>query len=629
MDTNQDDRIIECPQCQIKNPVESDICYNCGVSLHEVPSKKISWNWLQALLIILLGVGVFYWYYRPDNKIPQPQKTKKTAPQPAIAFKKKLTPPVQSFTDKKTDNIETEIKQINLPVGTVRIKDVTGNLITEISVPVVGGGWIALPTQVSLGGYEWVLQMNPQSALEIEGGIISDQDQVGLWRIREDRNLEGPALQAWSPDRPLAWLALRSQDPLEPIELQAITEKGNFITASVPSDLSVSGVFMQDDRVVGWTFGNLMDGAFLWAGDEGRNLKTDIRVDDYYRLTFANGREEEFAMALAMGDNYSDLDRLEAFVQAFRFDPKLSANQTPVHLKTDAISRQLRSLIERAVQQGFAVQAANYFDAEVLIQAKDVNLLSDVVLLTAEGYGFEEAVNLAEGVIEDLQLPEKDEITQLNKLHSGLYQNWLTVLLESGEIEAAWRVFERAGQQRQGDLNIYLLGVKLALAENDWAAAEELLSAREYPSELREQVRSLQAQISELKGQEARIVIRFTPGVRQIPVTASLNQGTPQNFIVDTGATMVTIPFSTAEDLGIIITVRNPRRTVYTAGGVIYAPEVVLDSINLDGFETTNVKALVMDLPNQPDWGLLGLNYLRRFRMDLNTDEGVLSLEPR
>jgi clan AA aspartic protease (TIGR02281 family) len=139
----------------------------------------------------------------------------------------------------------------------------------------------------------------------------------------------------------------------------------------------------------------------------------------------------------------------------------------------------------------------------------------------------------------------------------------------------------------------------------------------------------LQAQISELKGQQGKIIIRFAPGTRQIPVTASINQMTSQEFIVDTGASMVTIPFSTARNLGIVISVRNPRRKVYTASGELYAPEVVLDSITLEGFETYNVKALVMDLPNQPDLGLLGLNYLRRFRMDLNTDEGMLLLAPK
>jgi clan AA aspartic protease (TIGR02281 family) len=174
-----------------------------------------------------------------------------------------------------------------------------------------------------------------------------------------------------------------------------------------------------------------------------------------------------------------------------------------------------------------------------------------------------------------------------------------------------------------------LFGVKLALAEGDWETAERLLAAREYPPAMGNEVRGLQSVISELKGRASMIVIRFLPGTRQIPVTASLNRDISQDFIVDTGASMVTIPFSTVRALGIVVSVRNPRRKVYTASGELFAPEIVLDSITLEGFEVNNVKALVMDLPNQPDVGLLGLNYLRRFRMDLNTDEGMLMLAPK
>ena len=90
---------------------------------------------------------------------------------------------------------------------------------------------------------------------------------------------------------------------------------------------------------------------------------------------------------------------------------------------------------------------------------------------------------------------------------------------------------------------------------------------------------------------------------------------------------MVTIPSSTARELGLPIP--NPKRKVFTAGGVQYAPEVTLSSITIEGWEVRNVRALVLDIPNQPDWGLLGLNYLQRFRMDMNTEEGVLLLEPR
>ena len=628
-DTVENDKIIDCPQCRIKNPIESDICYNCGTSLHEIPAKKARRIWLPVAVFILCVFSVLYFYFRPSPTTPPPAKSKVSSIEKPTSTRRQARLPEKPAPIKPVTESKSDAEQINIPIGVLRIKDVTGKLISEITVPVVGGGWVAVPTRSSLGGSRWVLQMSSGNQLEIEGGISNDLDQISLWRIREDLSIDSPDLYPWSADKPLTWRALRSQDSPEPIEIGAIGRQGNFFKGSTPDSINDSGVFIQADRVVGWTFGDVVEGTFLWAGDDGSNLRAAIRVDDYYRLTFGNSREEEFALALTLADDYSDLDRLEAFTQAFRFNRKLSVNETPAHLQPDAIISQLRSLIARAVQDGFAVQVANYFDGEVLVQADDVSLMSDVVILTAESYGFEEAVNLTENVIANWQ-PKKDpDKAQLTKLHSDLYQNWLNVLLEGGDIQYAWQVYDRGGQQLPDDLNLHLFGVKLALSENDWATAERLLAAKNYPPALKEQVGRLQAQISELKGQEGKILIRFVPGARQIPVTASLNQGTSQDFIVDTGASMVTIPYSTAADLGIIITVRNPRRTVYTAGGVMYAPEVVLDSITLEGFETYNVSALVLDLPNQPEMGLLGLNYLRRFKMDLSTDEGLLALTPR
>ena len=629
-DSAEDPKIIDCPQCRIKNPIESDICYNCGAALHELPAKKAGRPWLAVVVFLLFVVGVLYFYYRSDSTPPPSAKSN------LISKVKPVTPPPtqtrlpeQASVVKAVTETEAVTEQINIPVGLLRIRDVAGHLLSEIMVPVVGGGWVALPTRESIGGSSWVLQMSAGGPQTIEGGIINDLDQISLWRIPEDQSLESPELHPWSAGKPLTWLALRSQDPPEPLEIGGIGRQGNFNKGSLPDGINDPGVFIQDGHVVGWTFGDFIDGAFLWTGDVGLNLKPEIRVDDYYRLTFANSREEEFVLALAMGDDYSSLDRLAAFARAFRIDPRLSADRTPDYLKPEAVISQMRLLLGRAVQEGFGSQAASYFDAEVLAQVNDVALISDVVILTAESFGLEVAVNLTENAIEDLKLKSNREKVKLSELHSGLYQNWLNALLEGGDIQDAWRVYERGGRQRPEDLNIHLFGVKLALTEDDWETAERILAAKDYPPALGDQVRSLQTQISELKGQQGKILIRFAPGTRQIPVTASINQGTSQEFIVDTGASMVTIPYSTARILGIAISVRNPRRKVFTASGELYAPEVVLDSIALEGFETYNVKALVMDIPNQPGLGLLGLNYLSRFRMDLNTDDGLLMLAPR
>ncbi|MGD8941822.1 MAG: retroviral-like aspartic protease family protein [Desulfobacterales bacterium] len=627
-ETAVNNNIIDCPQCSIKNPIESDICYNCGASLHEVSVPKKGRSWIPAVVVILFAIGLFYFFYTDSNRSSAPpSKSKPAAVQETLPKTEPLPLPEKTSFVKAGPSEDAE--PFNIPIGMLQIRDVVGNLLSETTVPVIGGGWIAVPTRQTVGGYSWVLQMGSAGRHTIEGGIINDLEQISLWRIREDQIIDSPDLYPWSADMPLTWMALRSPDPPERIDIGDVTAQGNFMKGTVSGDINEAGIFIQKGRVVGWTFGDPDPGAFLWTGEEGRNLKADIRVDDYYRLSFANGREEEFVRALALGDEFSNLDRLEAFARAFRFEPRLSPNQTPDYLKPEAVMSQLRLVLSRAVQEGSGDQAAAYFDAEILAQAGDVSLMLDVVALTVESNGQEEALNLMEAAGESIAPKDDQDKTRLNELQSGLYQSWLNDLLEGGDAQEGWQVYARGSQQLPDDLDIYLFGVKFALAEGDWETAEQLLAAREYPPAMGSEVRGLQSVIAELKGQASMIVIRFVPGTRQIPVTASLNQDIAQDFIVDTGASMVTIPFTTVRALGIVISVRNPRRKVYTASGELFAPEIVLDSITLEGYEVNNVKALVMELPNQPNVGLLGLNYLRRFRMDLNTDEGVLMLAPK
>jgi clan AA aspartic protease (TIGR02281 family) len=471
--------------------------------------------------------------------------------------------------------------------------------------------------------------MGTDTEVSIVGGIYNDNDKIGLWRILEDLTIEGPELFSWLATEPLTWLSISSDNSPEPVALEDLREQGNFIEGLLPEDFTEAGVLFQEDRAVGWTFGDLVTGAFVWQGDEGKYLRPEIRVDDFYRYTFANSREEEFTRALAMGADYTSIERLEAFASGFKFEPKLSAKETPAHLRKATVVKKMRELIADALTAGAARAVASIFDVQMLIEADDNGLLMDIGRATAQGYGIEDAVNLTESVMAGLPPLAEEEDDQLEKFFSDLYQNWISVLFKNGNLQGAWRAYRLGSQELPDDADIHLMGVELALAENDWAQAEELLFMREYPSALNDKVRNLQTQISELKAQQGKIVINFTPGTRQIKLTAVLNSNTYQSFIVDTGASLITIPQSTAEALGLEVGASNPLRKVYTAGGVKYAPEVMLSSITVEGWEENSLKALVLDLPNQTEWGLLGMNYLRRFRMDINTDNGVLLLEPR
>jgi len=582
---------------------------------------------------MVICVAGFMVYFHLRIIEPEPQQKAPAEISPAVTVtpaprKTETKTPQKEVSPKKDEAISLSTpSKTKIPVGIVLIKDINGKIINEIATPVLAGGWVALPTRACLGGAEWVLKMKSDLEVSIWAGIFDDHDKVGLWRISEDFKNDGPELYPWSGDEQLTWLSLTSINDSETVDLENPNVQGYFTEGVLTGDIRESGVLMQRDRVVGWTFGNAVAGAFVWHGDEGKYLQPEIRVDDFYRITFANSREEEFIRALAMGADYSNIERLEALAGAFRYDLKLSAADTPAHLQTKSVLETMNKLVQAASKAGFHREVANIFEAQILIEAADADLLLNVTRATAQGYGFEEAIELVENVAERLPIINEPDSVMLTKFFAELYQNWITVLFKQGNLQAAWRAYRLGGRRLPDDVNIHLMGVQLALAENNWAEAEELLAMKEYPAALNDKIKNLQNQISDLKGQEGKIVINFSPGSRQIQLTAILNRSSYQKFIVDTGASMVTIPRATAQELGLAIP--NPKRKVFTAGGVQYAPEVNISSITIDGWEVKNVKALVLDIPNQPDWGLLGLNYLQQFRMDMNTEEGVLSLEPR
>jgi len=626
--TPEDEIPVVCPKCQTSNPEGSNFCLNCGLPMLPPRPNRANWIWLTVCVLIFTGMLVYFYQrlskYESKKNIPQISQLAVPAP------RKKSTVAVK---DKIPVKQEREVRQVSekmkIPVGLVIIKDIAGKVINELPVPVVGNGWVALPKAFCLGGVEWIFKMDPGTEVTIVAGLYNDYDRVGLWRIPDDVTVEGPQLYPWSAEKLTTWLPLQSAGSPEPVNVNNPREQGYFMEAGVSADFDEIGVLIQNDRIVGWTFGDVTAGAFVWNGDEGSYLRPEIRVDDFYRITFANSREEEFTKAIAMGEDYLVLERLEAFVNGFRFESKLAASETPANLQKENVIKRMQALIDAAVKAGSARQVANLFDTQILVEAGDVVLLMEVSRATAKSYGFEDGIELAENVAEQLAPIKEQDSIRLAKFFSELYQNWIVTLFNKGSLQGAGRAYRLGSRKLPDDLGVHLLGVQLALAENDWAEAEELLAKKEYPASFRDKVQNLRNQIAELKAQEGKIVINFAPGSQYIPVSAILNRDSNQNFIVDTGASMVTIPRSTAEYLDLAVDARNPMRKVVTAGGVRYAPEVTLYSITIGGWEINDVKALVLDIPDQPDLGLLGLNFLQNFRMDVNTEAGILLLEPR
>ena len=125
------------------------------------------------------------------------------------------------------------------------------------------------------------------------------------------------------------------------------------------------------------------------------------------------------------------------------------------------------------------------------------------------------------------------------------------------------------------------------------------------------------------------------PGLVEVPISShgrALNvdvklNDAPQSFrfILDTGATLTAISTDTAQKLGIILSPDQPAIQVNTANGMVSAPTVILDAVNLDGALVEQVPAVILSELNGFD-GLLGLSFLNHFNIDINQDEGKLLL---
>ncbi len=113
-------------------------------------------------------------------------------------------------------------------------------------------------------------------------------------------------------------------------------------------------------------------------------------------------------------------------------------------------------------------------------------------------------------------------------------------------------------------------------------------------------------------------------------IQATLNNKRSAKFVVDTGSSYTLISNALARDLSIDLGTNSKTLPFQTANGLINAPVTSLQSIAVGGMEIRDLPAAVHDaVPDPQVAGLLGLNFLSHFRMDIDTQKGVLHLEKK
>jgi len=123
-----------------------------------------------------------------------------------------------------------------------------------------------------------------------------------------------------------------------------------------------------------------------------------------------------------------------------------------------------------------------------------------------------------------------------------------------------------------------------------------------------------------------RLEISYTSRGGSMIVHGKVN-GVPIRFVVDTGASLVSIPSSIAKRAGVSIS-DSRRVKLHTANGVTSAPLVKLDQVIADNIAITEVMAVVQDL-SVPDLGLLGMSFFGKHKMTIDHERNVITLETK
>lgn len=91
------------------------------------------------------------------------------------------------------------------------------------------------------------------------------------------------------------------------------------------------------------------------------------------------------------------------------------------------------------------------------------------------------------------------------------------------------------------------------------------------------------------------------------------------NFVIDTGATLVTLPQAIATSAGILC---QKRATMQTGNGTTTACTGTIRELKFGAFTVRNVDVMIAPNLSQP---LIGMNVLRRFRVEQDGGEMRLS----
>jgi clan AA aspartic protease (TIGR02281 family) len=161
----------------------------------------------------------------------------------------------------------------------------------------------------------------------------------------------------------------------------------------------------------------------------------------------------------------------------------------------------------------------------------------------------------------------------------------------------------------------------------DRARAPSRLQTYGFPAALPAEAAAapLPARASHSLAPDRELRIPFVQSGTLMLVQVLLNDHVQAPFLVDTGASGISIPDDVARRLGVRIDADTPRISVQTAAGIVAEPMISLDSVQVGGARVEGLTALVN---SSMQVGLLGGTFFNNFVYQVDAAAGVITLRP-
>jgi predicted aspartyl protease len=126
----------------------------------------------------------------------------------------------------------------------------------------------------------------------------------------------------------------------------------------------------------------------------------------------------------------------------------------------------------------------------------------------------------------------------------------------------------------------------------------------------------------------SEVAFDFIANTSLIVVPVTINGHGPYRFLLDTGASTTILSAAVADNLKIPL---RRRAAILTAGRTVDVSIRAIRTLNVGGAQLVNIAIAVGDIDLMRKLkvdGLLGTDYLRRFKVDIDYLGKVLKIEP-